>query len=159
MGQDGGTPLSCPWRFADWLLSPGGGSVRWWQSQKRRPWDGEHGASHLRRWLWSYGRSVRCDSPDGLAALVAGCLGQLFGLLLQQFIQRFFHTAANLFLQLPLDNSSLNCTMLDMVCRLLSNVCVAASFYQRPASRVYLFAIFNLRNLLFLIGWNDRHLQ
>jgi len=46
----------------------------------------------------------------------------------------------------------LNCTMLlDMVCRLLSNVCVATSFYQRPASRVYFYALFNLRNLLYLI--------
>src|SRR5699024_7984222 len=52
----------------------------------------------------------------------------------------------------PLIISSLNCTMLlDMVCRLLSNVCVLTSFYQRPASRVYFFAFFNLRNLLYII--------
>ena len=52
----------------------------------------------------------------------------------------------------PLIISSLNCTMLlDMVCRLLSNVCVATSFYQRPASRVCFFAFFNLRNLLDII--------
>ena len=38
----------------------------------------------------------------------------------------------------------------DMVCRLLSNVCVATSFYQRPASRVYFFLPI-LRNLLYLI--------
>ena len=30
-------------------------------------------------------------------------------------------------------------------------MCVATSFYQRPASRVYYFAFFNLRNLLYLI--------
>ena len=42
--------------------------------------------------------------------------------------------------------------LLDMVCRLLSNVCVVTSFYQRPASRVYSFASFNLRNLLYLIS-------
>ena len=30
-------------------------------------------------------------------------------------------------------------------------MCVATSFYQRPASRVYFFAFFNLRNLLYLI--------
>ena len=41
--------------------------------------------------------------------------------------------------------------LLDMICRLLSNVCIATSFYQRPASRVYFFASFNLRNLLYLI--------
>ena len=39
----------------------------------------------------------------GLAALIAGSLSQLLGLLLQQFIQRFFHAAANQFFQLPLD--------------------------------------------------------
>ena len=42
-------------------------------------------------------------ATTGLAALIAGCLGQLLGLLLQQFIQRFFHAAANQFFQLPLD--------------------------------------------------------
>ena len=40
----------------------------------------------------------------GLVALVAGCLGQLLCLLLQQFIQRFFHAAADQFFDLPLDN-------------------------------------------------------
>ena len=30
-------------------------------------------------------------------------------------------------------------------------MCVATSFYQRPASRVYFFAVFNLRNLLDLL--------
>ena len=30
-------------------------------------------------------------------------------------------------------------------------MCVVTSFYQRPASRVYYFAFFNLRNLLYLI--------
>ena len=30
-------------------------------------------------------------------------------------------------------------------------MCVATSFYQRPTSRVYFFALFNLRNLLYLI--------
>ena len=39
----------------------------------------------------------------GLIALVAGSLGQLLCLLLQQFIQRFFYTAANQFLKLALD--------------------------------------------------------
>mgnify|MGYP007116382034 CR=1 FL=1 len=39
----------------------------------------------------------------GLIALVAGSLGQLLCLLFQQFIQRFFYTAANQFLKLALD--------------------------------------------------------
>ena len=39
--------------------------------------------------------------------------------------------------------SSFSCTIfLDMVCRLLPNVCVVTSFYQRPASRVYSFSSF-----------------
>ena len=42
-------------------------------------------------------------APTGLVSLIAGSLGQLLGLLLQQFIQRFFHAAANQFFQLPLD--------------------------------------------------------
>ena len=36
-------------------------------------------------------------------------------------------------------------------------MCVVTSFYQRPASRVYYFAFFNLRNLLYLI-FNLRNL-
>ena len=64
----------------------------------------------------------------------------------------------NNFLICPLIISSLNCTMLlDMVGRLLSNVCVVTSFYQRPASRVHFFLFFNLRNLLYLIISNGRH--
>ena len=37
-------------------------------------------------------------------------------------------------------------------------MCVVTSFYQRPASRVYYFAFFNLRNLLYLIELT-RHLN
>ena len=39
----------------------------------------------------------------GFAALVAGCLSQLFCLGLKQFVQGFFHAAANQFFDLPLD--------------------------------------------------------
>ena len=39
----------------------------------------------------------------GLISLVAGSLGQFLRLLFQQFIQRFFYTAANQFLKLALD--------------------------------------------------------
>ena len=39
----------------------------------------------------------------GLITLVTGSLGQLLCLLFQQFIQRFFDAASNLFLTLTLD--------------------------------------------------------
>ena len=39
----------------------------------------------------------------GLAALVAGSLSQFLSLLLQQFVQRLFHAAADQFLDLALD--------------------------------------------------------
>lgn len=39
----------------------------------------------------------------GLIALVAGSMGQLLRLLLQQLIQRFFHAATDHFLKLALD--------------------------------------------------------
>ena len=40
----------------------------------------------------------------GLAALVAGGLGQRLHLLFQQLVQGFFYAAANQFLDLALDN-------------------------------------------------------
>ena len=42
-----------------------------------------------------------------------------------------------------------------MVYRLLSEWCVVTSFYQRPASHVYYYAVLNLRNLLYFINAND----
>ena len=42
-------------------------------------------------------------APTGLAALVAGRLGQLLRFLLQQFIQRLFHAASDQLLKLVLD--------------------------------------------------------
>lgn len=61
----------------------------------------------------------------GLAALVAGCLGEFFCFGFQKLVECLLHAAADQFLDLPLDYSSLNCTMLlDMVCRLLSE-CVS----------------------------------
>ena len=89
----------------------------------------------------------------GLAALVAGSLGQFLRLCVQKLVECLLHAATDQFLDLPLDYFLAPCTMLlDMVCRLLSNVCMVTSFYQRPASRVYFFALFNLRNLLYLIN-------
>lgn len=57
----------------------------------------------------------------GLAALIAGCLGQLFRFCIQKLIQSFLDASRTNSLICPLIISSLNCTMLlDMVCRLLS---------------------------------------
>ena len=52
----------------------------------------------------------------------------------------------------PLITSSFSCTIFSyMVCRLLSEWCVATSFYQSSANHVSFYAFFNLRNLLYLI--------
>src|SRR5699024_11965277 len=48
--------------------------------------------------------------------------------------------------------SSFSCTIFsDMVCCLLSEWCVATSFYQRTANHVSFYLLFILRNLLYLI--------
>ena len=39
-----------------------------------------------------------------------------------------------------------------MVCSLLSEWCVATSFYQSSANHVYFYPLFNLRNLSYLIN-------
>ena len=90
----------------------------------------------------------------GLAALISGGLGQRLRLLLQQLVQRLFHAAADQFLELTLDYFLVE--LYNVVGHGLSSpfrMCVATSFYQRPASRVYFFAFFNLRNLLYLIAF------
>lgn len=47
---------------------------------------------------------------------------------------------------------SFNCIIFsDMVCSLLSEWCLATSFYQRSANHVFSYTFFNLRNLLYLI--------
>ena len=67
----------------------------------------------------------------GLVALIAGRLRQRLRLLFQQLVQGFLHAAANQFLDLALTTSSFSCTIFsDIVCLLLSNVCVVTSFYQ-----------------------------
>ena len=64
-----------------------------------------------------------------LIALVPGRLGQFLSLSLQQLVEGFLYASAHKFLELPLDNSSFSCTIFsDMVCCLLSNVCVTTSF-------------------------------
>lgn len=67
----------------------------------------------------------------GLAALVAGRLRQGLRLFFQQFVQGFLHATSDQFIDLPLIIPSFRCTILsDIVCCLLSNVCVVTSFYQ-----------------------------
>src|SRR5699024_6284682 len=98
----------------------------------------------------------------GLAALIPGSLGQLLGFGFQKFVKGFLHAATDQFLDLPLDYFLVE--LYNVVGHGLSSpfrMCVATSFYQRPASRVYFFCYFqfaqfiipylNLRNLLYLI--------
>ena len=95
----------------------------------------------------------------GFAALIPRCLGEFFCFCFQQLVQRFFYAASYEFPYCSLITSSFSVTIFsDMVCRLLSNVCAATSFYQRPTGRVYFFAVFNLRNLLYLIHPHRRKL-
>lgn len=75
-------------------------------------------------------------------ALVPGSLGQLVGLCLQQLIERLLYTVPDQFFDLVLITSALSCTIFsDMVCCLLSEWCVATSFYLRVANHVsFIFA-------------------
>ena len=96
----------------------------------------------------------------GLAALVAGCLGEFFRFGFQQLVERLLYAAADQLLDLPLDYFLVE--LYNVVGHGLSSpfrMCVATSFYQRPASRVYFFALFNLRNLLYLIQAGFRSLS
>ena len=85
---------------------------------------------------------------------------QFLRLGLQQLIQGFFHVALDRFLDLALDyflrGTLFGCIIFsDMVCFLLSEWCVATSFYQRSANHVSFYAPFYLRNLLYLIRHID----
>ena len=67
----------------------------------------------------------------GLAALVAGSLCQGLRLFFQQFVQVASTLPRTNSLIWPLITSSFSCTIFsDIVCCLLSNVCVVTSFYQ-----------------------------
>ena len=88
----------------------------------------------------------------GLAAFVAGRLRQRLRLLLQQLVQSFLHAAADQFPDLTLDNflvqlyNFLGHSLLSpfrMVCR--------DFILPEPASYVFFYALFNLRNLLYII--------
>ena len=88
----------------------------------------------------------------GLVALVAGRLRQRLRLLFQQFVQGFFHAAANQFLDLALDNfliqlyNFLGHSLLSPFRMVCGNFILP-----EPASYVFFYAVFNLRNLLYLI--------
>ena len=88
----------------------------------------------------------------GLAALIAGGLRQGLRLLFQQLVQGFLHAAADQFLELPLD------TFLIKLYNFLGHSLlspfrmVSRNFIlPEPASYVFFFALFNLRNLLYII--------
>ena len=88
----------------------------------------------------------------GLAALVAGSLCQGLRLFSQQFVQGFLHAAADQFLDLPLDNfliqlyNFLGHSLLSPFRMVCGNFILP-----EPASYVFFYAVFNLRNLLYLI--------
>ena len=88
-----------------------------------------------------------------LIALVPGSLGQLFRLSIQQLIKSFFYAVSHQLFNFPLITFSFSCTIfLDMVCCLLSNVCVAISFYQRSANHVSFSFYETYSTLSFFIG-------
>ena len=88
----------------------------------------------------------------GLAALVAGRLRQRLRLLLQQLVQRFLHAAADQFFELPLDNFLIQLYNLLGHSLLSPFRMVCGNFIlPEPASYVFFYALFNLRNLLDLL--------
>ena len=94
-----------------------------------------------------------CGSLDAHRCARNRPLSQLYCFSLQQAV---FWGASTLprtsSLIWPIIISLFNCTIFsDMVCRLLSEWCVATSFYQRYANRVSFYLFFNLCNLLYLI--------
>ena len=77
-----------------------------------------------------------------LITVVPGRLGQFLRLSLQQLVEGFLYAFAHKStrtssLSCPLITSSFSCTIFsDMVCCLLSEWCVATSFYQSSANHV-----------------------
>ena len=88
----------------------------------------------------------------GLAALKAGRLRQRLRLLLQQLVQCFLHAAADLFLELPLDNFLIQLYNFLGHSLLSPFECLCGNFIlPEPASYVFFYAFFNLRKLLYII--------
>ena len=84
----------------------------------------------------------------GLISFAAGGLRQFLCFLLRQLVQRFFYAASDQFLDLPLITSSFSCTSFsDMVCCLLSEWCVATSFYQ-SLQTMSIFSLFKFAQLI-----------
>ena len=85
----------------------------------------------------------------GLAALVPGSLGEFFCFGFQQFVECLLHAAADQLLNLPLEYFLVE--LYNVVGHgLLSpfRMCVATSFYQRLASRVYFYCLFQFAQLI-----------
>ena len=78
-----------------------------------------------------------------LIAFVPGCLGQFLSLRFQQLIESFLYTDPNQLFDLALDYFLVKLyNFLDMVCCLLSEWCVATSFYQSSANHVFFYPLF-----------------
>lgn len=94
---------------------------------------------------------VAAVALTGFIALVACCLCQFLGLLLQQPVQSSSTLPRTNSFNCPLIISSLNCTIFsDMACLLLSECFgVVTLFYQSLQAMSFYFSI--LRNLLYLI--------
>ena len=88
----------------------------------------------------------------GPAALVASSLRQGLRLLFQQLVQGFLHAAADQFLDLPLDNFLIQLYNFLGHSLLSPFECLCGNFIlPESASYVFFYAVFNLRNLLYLI--------
>ena len=88
----------------------------------------------------------------GLAALVVGSLCQGLRLLFHQLVQGFLHAVADQFLELPLDNFLIQLYNFLGHSLLSPFECLCGNFIlPEPASYVFFYEVFNLRNLLYLI--------
>ena len=88
----------------------------------------------------------------GLAALVAGGLRQRLSLFFQQLVQSLLHAAADQFLDLSLDNFLIQLYNFLGHSLLSPFECLCGNFIlPEPASYVFFYALFNLRNLLYII--------
>ena len=86
-------------------------------------------------------------------ALIASRLRQRLRLLFQQLVQGFLHAAADQFLDLPLDNFLIQLYNFLGHSLLSPFECLCGNFIlPEPASYVFFFALFNLRNLLYIIA-------
>ena len=95
---------------------------------------------------------MHLSPTTGFTALVAGGLRQRLRLLFQQLVQGFLHAAANQFLDLALDDFLIQ--LYNFLGRSLLSPfeCLCGNFIlPEPASYVFFYAFFNLRNILYII--------